>query len=116
MQDHSQATYVAMRQPSDGKIDWKWNDRQVNDFIRAQTAPYPGAYTNLPTGKKITIWKARRFGRPFYGPPGKIVQIVPNEVVVACGGQSAVILENVQKEGQDMVKAARLLYLNEKLQ
>ena len=116
VQDHSKATYAAMRQPSDGQIDWKWNAEQVNNFIRAQTTPYPGAFATLLGDGKIVIWKARRFDRPFYGPPGKVVQIMPNGVLVACGGESAVILENVQKEGQETVNANQLLRLNEKLQ
>jgi len=116
VQDHSKATYVAMRQPSDGQINWNWSASQVNNFIRAQTAPYPGAYTRLSTSEKLTIWKARRFGKPFHGPPGKIVQVLSNGVVVTCGDGSAIILENVQKEGQGILQAARLLRFNEKLQ
>jgi methionyl-tRNA formyltransferase len=57
-QDHSQATLVPQRQPEDGIIDW-WNlsARQVYDWVRAQTRPYPGAFTFL-SEEKVTIWKA----------------------------------------------------------
>lgn len=56
-QDESEATYVPQRKPEDGQIDWSWDARRVKNFIRAQTKPYPGAYTIL-NGKKITIWNA----------------------------------------------------------
>lgn len=56
-QDHSSATVVPQRSPSDGLIDWKWDAKRIDNFIRAQTKPYPGAYT-LIDGKRVTIWSA----------------------------------------------------------
>jgi methionyl-tRNA formyltransferase len=56
-QDHSKATVVPQRKPEDGLIDWNWDSKRIKDFIRAQTKPYPGAYTVIE-GKKITIWDA----------------------------------------------------------
>ncbi len=56
-QDHSKATVVPQRKPEDGLINWDWNTKRIKDFIRAQTKPYPGAYTVIK-GKKITIWDA----------------------------------------------------------
>jgi methionyl-tRNA formyltransferase len=116
IQDHNQATYTAMRQPSDGQIDWKWNAGRVYDFIRAQTTPYPGAFTYLPGGEKMIIWKARRFDFPFYGPPGKVVQILADGIVVACGDASAIIIERIQKEGQEIMNAENLSLFNSKFQ
>lgn len=57
-QDESQATYVPARKPEDGLIDWTWDARRIDCFIRGQTKPYPGAYTIIE-GKKITIWDAK---------------------------------------------------------
>lgn len=56
-QDESDATYFEQRKPDDGLIDWNWETKRIKDFIRAQTKPYPGAYTIID-GKKITIWDA----------------------------------------------------------
>lgn len=56
-QDESQATYVPQRKPEDGKIDWSWDARRIKNFIRAQSKPYPGAFTEI-NGKKVTIWNA----------------------------------------------------------
>lgn len=56
-QDESKATYVPQRKPEDGLIDWYWDSKRIKDFIRAQTKPYPGAFT-LVEGKKVTIWDA----------------------------------------------------------
>jgi len=56
-QDESQATYSPQRKPEDGLIDWSWNQKRIRDFIRAQTHPYPGAFTYIGE-KKVTIWDA----------------------------------------------------------
>jgi methionyl-tRNA formyltransferase len=56
-QDESQATYFPQRKPEDGLIDWSWSAKRIRDFIRAQTRPYPGAFTYLE-GKKVIIWAA----------------------------------------------------------
>ncbi len=56
-QDHSQATVFPQRSPKDGLIDWSRTPDQIRNFIRAQTKPYPGAFTMI-NGKKITIWDA----------------------------------------------------------
>lgn len=56
-QDHSRATVVPQRDPSDGLIDWKWDAERIDNFIRAQTKPYPGAFTVIGD-KRVTIWSA----------------------------------------------------------
>lgn len=56
-QDNSKATTVPQRSPEDGEIDWSWDSERIKNFIKAQTKPYPGAFTII-NGKKIIIWDA----------------------------------------------------------
>ena len=56
-QDESGATVYPQRSPEDGLIDWRQDCETIRNFIRAQTRPYPGAFTILH-GKKVTIWDA----------------------------------------------------------
>ena len=56
-QDESHATYFLQRKPEDGLIDWSWSAKRIRDFIRAQTRPYPGAFTYIQD-KKVIIWDA----------------------------------------------------------
>jgi len=56
-QDESKATVYRQRVPSDGKINWDDSPTNIRNFIRAQTKPYPGAYTVID-GKKVIIWDA----------------------------------------------------------
>lgn len=57
VQDDTVATYYPKRSPQDGVIDWKKNSKEIDRFIRAQTKPYPGAFTIIEN-KKIIIWDA----------------------------------------------------------
>ena len=56
-QDHSKATMYPNRTPEDGLINWEWSAKRIKNFIRAQTKPYPGAFTYI-NNKKVTIWDA----------------------------------------------------------
>lgn len=56
-QNENEATYYPQRKPEDGEINWQWDTVKIKNFIRAQTKPYPGAYTII-NNKKIIIWEA----------------------------------------------------------
>lgn len=47
------------REPKDGEIDFSKSSKEIYDFIRAQSSPYPGAFFKTMDGKKIIIEKAR---------------------------------------------------------
>ncbi|MCU4177471.1 methionyl-tRNA formyltransferase [Carboxylicivirga sp. N1Y90] len=50
------ATYFGKRTPEDGEINWDWNKERINNWVRAQAKPYPGAFT-YHYGEKIIIHK-----------------------------------------------------------
>lgn len=56
-QKHEDATYFPARSPKDGEINWDWDTPTIKNFIRAQSKPYPGAFTHF-NGKKVIIWDA----------------------------------------------------------
>jgi len=45
-----------MRKPEDGRIDWNRPSREVFNFIRAQSHPYPGAFADVGD-KRLRIWR-----------------------------------------------------------
>ena len=57
VQDHHAATTRPQRSPDDGRIDWEWDAARIDRFIRAQTRPYPGAFTEVGD-KRVHIWSA----------------------------------------------------------
>lgn len=93
-QDHGLATYCVSRSPDDGNINWSKCARDVYNFIRAQSDPYPGAFTYFGS-RKLKIWRARLFDKPYYGAPGRIARISNNGVYIICGDYSAIIVEEV---------------------
>ncbi|QJB34110.1 methionyl-tRNA formyltransferase [Chitinophaga oryzae] len=56
-QDNAKATYFGKRTPEDGKIEWSWFKERIRNWIRAQAAPYPGAFA-FYEGHKVSIHKA----------------------------------------------------------
>ncbi|MCW5906552.1 MAG: methionyl-tRNA formyltransferase [Chitinophagales bacterium] len=54
-QDKSKIEVYPQRKPEDGEIDWNWDPERIKNFVRAQTKPYPGAYTII-NNKKIILW------------------------------------------------------------
>lgn len=55
-QDESKASYFPPRKPEDGLVDWNQPPKQLYDFVRALTKPYPGAFALLE-GEKVFIWR-----------------------------------------------------------
>ncbi len=55
-QDHSKATFFPKRTPDDGIINWNWKMKKIKNWVRAQSYPYPGAFSYI-NGDKIIIDK-----------------------------------------------------------
>ena len=56
-QDARHASAWPRRTPLDGIIDWETRAPYLYDWVRAQTRPYPGAFTWLGDAK-VVIWRA----------------------------------------------------------
>ena len=91
-------SFCAQRVPADGLIDWSLPAQRVFDFVRAQSEPYPGAFTLLD-GDKLIVWRARVFERPYFGTPGQITRVTPSGLHVMCGGGTALTLLEVEIDG-----------------
>ena len=52
-QDHSKATFFVKRVPEDGMINWMWQKERILNWVRAQTDPYPGAFSFYKKNKII---------------------------------------------------------------
>ena len=57
-QDATRASSWQKRTPADGIIDWETRAPYLYDWVRAQTRPYPGAFTFLGD-EKVIVWGAR---------------------------------------------------------
>lgn len=103
-QDESKRRVVPQRTPEDGVIDWTREAAFVERFVRAQTRPYPGAFTLLD-GKPLHIWRASVVRAACEGAPaGTVVSTDGGAYDVACGRDTLRLLE-VSYGGQDFATA-----------
>ena len=106
-QDPSRASSWPKRTPPDGIIDWETRAPYLYDWVRAQTRPYPGAFTFLG-GEKVVVWRARPVDDvDAVAPAGTIVAARPEGPVVACG-EGALLLEEVETRADELAVGARL--------
>jgi methionyl-tRNA formyltransferase len=103
-QDESRASSWPKRAPRDGIIDWQTRAPYLYDWVRAQTRPYPGAFTFLGD-TRVVVWRASSVTGTAAGTAGTVVEERESGVVVACG-EGGLLLEEVQADGADPVAAA----------
>lgn len=74
-QNSQDATYLLIRRPEDGKIDWTCQAKEIQKLVRAASRPYPGAFSFIK-GNKITVWRAEVLeNRKYIGISGQIALI-----------------------------------------
>jgi len=104
-QDDAQATLAPRIKKEEALIDWSLLAAEIHCRVRAFD-PWPVAFVALESGP-LRIWKAKV--APEGGAeatPGRILGIDRDGLVVACGGQTALILENVQPAGKARMTAS----------
>ena len=93
-QDASRASAWSKRSPADGIIDWETRAPYLYDWVRAQTRPYPGAFTFLGD-EKVIVWGARAVELAERAAAGTIVELRQECPVVACG-EGGLVLDEVE--------------------
>src|SRR2546429_3260936 len=86
-QDTRRASAWPKRAQADGIIDWDTRAPYLHDWVRAQTRPYPGAFTYLGEDK-IVVWRARARPPAEPLPPGTVVSRRGVGPLLGCGGRA----------------------------
>lgn len=82
-QNDDEATYLLIRRPEDGLINWKEPVEKIHRLIRAISNPYPGAFGMYDGIHKIIIWRAEiKENKNIIGIPGQICKIEKNNFEV----------------------------------
>ena len=97
-QDETRASAWPKRTPADGIIDWDTRARFLDAWVRAQTRPYPGAFT-YHGDEKLVVWRARPLDVDARDPAGTVVELRDEGAVVACG-EGALLLEEIEPRPQ----------------
>ena len=98
-QDGAKATFFGKRTPEDGKICWDWEWQRVNNWVRAQAAPYPGAFS-FCDDQKLVIDKVSYSDHGFSqsDPNGLVLSVDPVPVIKCPNGALALdIIRNDAK-------------------
>src|SRR5438874_1195542 len=116
------ASPLPRRRPADGLIDWCRPSREVYDFIRALTRPYPGAFSWLD-GTRWTVWQGALLlsGNGTTAPvePGTVLGPLVSPVAEACGqmvacgeeedgGKGVVVLLELEQEDGTILRGRDL--------
>lgn len=99
-QNKELATYCKQRKPIDGLINWSENATNVFNFIRAQSKPYPGAFSYY-FNEKLIIWKSRIYSETISNYPCGIFIKINNSIIVSCGNNTAIELLEVNYLNHD---------------
>ena len=91
-QDESKRRIMPQRSPEDGLIDWTTGATRIDRFIRAQTKPYPGAFSSLDNAP-IHIWRAEIGAHQGPSVPGEVTRTDDGNFAVGCGQGFVILLE-----------------------
>ncbi|MGW3646822.1 methionyl-tRNA formyltransferase [Streptomyces sp. NPDC000878] len=86
-QDRSRASFFHKRSLEDSRIDWTWPAEAIERLIRAQSDPYPNAFTHHK-GQRIRIVEAAVSEGCYGGTPGRIFIREGDGIVVVAGAEA----------------------------
>jgi len=96
--DESVATYYKKRTPADGVFDFNKPCKELHDFIRAQTEPYPGSFFWYK-GEKITVLASRNTHTVSEEAPGTVLGTTESGGIrVVCGDGGVIELLRLRRE------------------
>src|SRR5262249_49981434 len=109
-QDDAQASSAPRLKREDGRIDWTTDARCIANRVRA-FQPWPGSYGTL-NGLRLTFWRAAVLeDHPAGGDrgigvaPGTVTRVAREGIVIACGEESFIRIEELQAEGKRRMAA-----------
>lgn len=97
LQDSSVATYWRKRTKLDGLIDWRMQAVDIHNLVRALSSPYPGAefiYQKMSICLRHSSIAADNYSNIIE--PGKILEVKYKKILVKCGGNSALWINNIK--------------------
>ncbi|MEU2825714.1 methionyl-tRNA formyltransferase [Streptomyces bacillaris] len=86
-QNRSRASFFHKRAEEDIRIDWNWPAEDLERLIRAQSAPYPSAFT-FHKGQRLEVLSAVVSEGRYGGTPGRIFYREGDGVVIVAGADA----------------------------
>jgi len=107
-QNHDEATFAPIMKKDDGKIDWNLSAKEIVNRIKG-FQPFPTSFT-IYNGNKLTIWNAEisEIERDEVS-VGSIVYAVKDSLLVSCGENSVLKINELQLQGKNRMKTRDFL-------
>ncbi|MFI9820565.1 methionyl-tRNA formyltransferase [Streptomyces sp. NPDC052013] len=86
-QDRSRSSFFHKRSLEDSRIDWTWPAEDLERLVRAQSDPYPNAFTHH-RGERIRIVSAAVSEGRYGGTPGRVFIREGDGVVIVAGAEA----------------------------
>jgi methionyl-tRNA formyltransferase len=86
-QDPSKASFFHKRSIEDSRIDWQWTAEELDRLVRAQSDPYPNAFT-YRGGERLRVVSAAVSEGRYGGTPGRIFIREGDGVVIVAGADA----------------------------
>jgi methionyl-tRNA formyltransferase len=112
-QDRSRASFFHKRSEEDSRIDWTWPAEDIDRLVRAQSDPYPNAFT-FRGAERIRVVRASVSKGHYGGTPGRIFIREGDGVVVVAGaearrgGSPGLVIERVRLDDGTELSAVDL--------
>ncbi|RBQ20914.1 methionyl-tRNA formyltransferase [Spongiactinospora rosea] len=86
-QDRSKASFFHKRAEEDSNIDWTWPAEDIERLVRAQSDPYPNAFTHY-RGRRVRVLAASVSQDVYGGTPGRVFIREGAGVVIVAGADA----------------------------
>jgi methionyl-tRNA formyltransferase len=109
VQESDQVTFAPMLKREDGLIDWTMDAFAIERRVRG-FQPWPNAHSALKS-RRLTFWQteAKKLEQPSDDKPGQIVEAKGDDLLIACGEQSALKVLELQPEDSRRMTARDFL-------
>ena len=98
-QNHDLATFAPIMKKEDGLVSWMLSAREITNRVRG-FQPFPTAFT-FYNEKKLTIWRCQPSEAAHtLRQPGEILAAKGDTLLVFCGGDSVLQIDELQIEGK----------------
>lgn len=104
-QDDSEASLAPILKREDGLIDWTMAASGIEARIRG-FQPFPGTYT-LFRNERLTLWSGNI--EVAVSAPGSVTEAARDRLVIACGSETALRIEELQLAGKRVMSTRDFL-------
>lgn len=101
------ATFAPILKKEDGLIDWTRSAIEIERCVRG-FQPWPNAYTSF-NSRGLTIWRAEPASTVSEAVPGEVIAAHGDNLIVSCGGQTALRLIEVQPESRKRMRVREFI-------